>query len=112
MATRRRNRFIYAQTAWMLGTVLALALLGSLSYELFFVVSLIGFLVVVELTAPFDVTPRWRARLKWLIAAGLGVFAYIVVKRILEILPPGIVEQLPGLALVPTGALAVALEVL
>mgnify|MGYP006993519837 CR=1 FL=1 len=74
----------------MLGTVLALALLDALSYELVFVVSLIGFLVVTELTAPFNVTPRWRARLKWLIAAGLVVFGYIVVRRILAILPPGV----------------------
>lgn len=90
MATRRRQRFIHAQVAWMLGTVLALALLESLTYELFFVVSLIGFLVVVELTAPFNVTPQWRSRLKWLIAVGLLVFGSIVVKRILEILPRGV----------------------
>jgi hypothetical protein len=74
----------------MLATILCLSLLGSLSLELFFVVSLIGFLVVVELTAPFNVTPRWRARLKWVILLGLAVFAYIVVRRILEILPPGV----------------------
>lgn len=104
MATRRRTRFIYAQTAWMLATVLALALLGSLSYELFFVMSLIGLLVIVELTAPVTVTPRWRARLKWLIAAGLVVFAYIVVQRILDILPPRVVAQLPDLPLVLTAA--------
>jgi hypothetical protein len=90
MATRRRQRFIHGQVAWMLGTVLALALLGSLSYELVFVVSLIGFLVVTELTAPFNVTPRWRSRLKYLIGVGLLVFGYIVVRRILEILPPGV----------------------
>ena len=90
MATRRRQRFVHAQLAWMLATVLALSLLESLSYELFFVVSLIGFLVVVELTAPVAVSPRWRRRLSWLIAAGLLVFAYIVVRRILEILPPGV----------------------
>jgi hypothetical protein len=74
----------------MLAAALALALLDSLSYELFFVVSLIGFLVVVELTAPFEVTPRWRSRLKWLIGIGLLVFGYIVVRRILEILPAGV----------------------
>jgi dolichyl-phosphate-mannose--protein O-mannosyl transferase len=90
MATRRRQRFVHGQLAWMLGTVLALALLESLSYELFFVVSLIGFLVVTELTAPFNVTPRWRRRLTYLIAVGLLVFGYIVVRRILEILPPGV----------------------
>ena len=87
MVTPRRQRFVVGQVAWMSATVIVLALLGSLSLELFFVVSLIGFLVVIELTAPFGVTPRWRARLKWL---GLLGFAYVVVKRILEILPPGV----------------------
>jgi dolichyl-phosphate-mannose--protein O-mannosyl transferase len=91
MPTRRRQQFIVGNMAWLLGTVLALSLLGSLSLELFFVVSLIGFLVVVELTAPFAVTPTWRRRLKWLIAVGLVVFGYIVVRRILAILPPGVV---------------------
>jgi threonine/homoserine efflux transporter RhtA len=91
MATPRRLRFVHGQLAWLLGTALVLALLESLTYELFFVVSLIGFLVVVELTAPFNVTPRWRRRLKWPILLGLAVFGYIVVKRILEILPPGVI---------------------
>jgi hypothetical protein len=90
MSTGHRARFVHAQLAWMLGAVLVLVLLDALSLELVFVVSLIGFLVVVELTAPFSVTPRWRSRLKWLIALGLAVFGYIVVRRILEILPPGV----------------------
>jgi hypothetical protein len=90
MPTRRRQQFITGHLAWMLATVLVLTLLESLSYELFFVISLIGFLVVTELTAPFAVRPRWRRRLKWLIALGLAVFGYIVVRRILEILPSGV----------------------
>lgn len=91
MATRRRQQFIYGQSAWMLTAVVVLALLGSLSLELFFVLSLIGFLVLVELTAPFNVTPDWRRRLKWIVLLGLVGFAYIVVRRILEILPQGLV---------------------
>lgn len=75
----------------MLATVVLLAALGSLSLELFFVLSLIGFLVVVELTAPIAVTPTWRRRLPWLIAMGLIVFGFIVIRRILEILPEGII---------------------
>ena len=90
MATRRRLQFVHLQAGWMLGSMVVLALLGSLSLDLFFVVSLIGFLVVVELTAPFAVTPRWRRRLKWVILLGLLVFAYIVVRRILAILPEGL----------------------
>ena len=85
-------RFIHGQLAWMLAVVLALSLLSSFSYELFFVLSLIGLLIVTELTAPFNVTPAWRSRLVWLIALGLVGFAIIVVRRILEILPP---EVLP-----------------
>ena len=91
MATRRRQRFIYGQTGWMLATIVCLTLLGSLSLELFFVVSLIGFLIVVELTAPFSVTPQWRSRLRWIILVGLLGFGYVVVRRILEILPEGVV---------------------
>ncbi|ELZ14181.1 hypothetical protein C477_21085 [Haloterrigena salina JCM 13891] len=85
-------RYIRGQLAWMLAAVLVLSLLGSFSYELFFVLSLIGLLIVTELTAPFAVTPDWRRRLRWLIALGLVGFAVVVVRRILEILPP---EVLP-----------------
>lgn len=91
MPTARRERFVHAQLAWMLGATLVLVLLDSLSYELVFVVSLIGFLVIVELTAPIAVTPVWRRRLRWLIGVGLVAFGYIVVQRILSILPPGVI---------------------
>lgn len=90
MTTGRRERFVHAQMAWMLAAIVVLALLGALTLELFFVVSLIGFLVVVELTAPFEVTPRWRRRLRWLILAGLVGFALLVIRRVLAILPPGV----------------------
>ncbi|MDS0475732.1 hypothetical protein NDO75_12165 [Natrinema sp. 1APR25-10V2] len=83
-------RFVRGQVAWMVATVLALALLDAATYELFFVCSLIGFLVVTELTAPFNVTPTWRRRLRWLILLGLVGFSVIVVRRILGILPPGV----------------------
>ncbi|ACV11268.1 conserved hypothetical protein [Halorhabdus utahensis DSM 12940] len=76
--------------AWALSALLVLVVLQSLSYELYFVLTLIGVLVVTELTAPFNLTPRWRSRLKWVILAGLVVFAYVVVRRILSILPEGV----------------------
>lgn len=90
MATRRRTRFIHSTLAWFLAGIFVLVLLDSLNYELFFVISLIGFLVVIELTAPVNVHPDWRRRLRWLILLGLGVFGVIVIRRILSILPPGV----------------------
>jgi hypothetical protein len=91
MEMQRRLRFIYGQAAWMLASLLVLTLLRSLTLELLFVVSLIGFLTIIELTAPFTITPAWRQRLKWLIGLALLVFVAIVVRRILEILPPGVI---------------------
>lgn len=91
MTTRQRERFIHGQLAWMLSSIVVLALLDALTLELFFVLSLIGFLVAVEMTAPITVSPRWRKRLKWIIALGLLGFTYIVIKRILEILPKGVI---------------------
>ena len=90
MPTTRRVRFIHAQVAWMLATVFVLSLLKSLQPQLVFVISLIGFLIIVELTAPFNVTPTWRSRLKWIILVGLAIFGYVVVQRILAILPSGV----------------------
>lgn len=91
MPTRRRQQFLIGTISWMTGAILVLSLVGALSLELFFVLSLIGFLIVVELTSPFAVTPAWRRRLKWLIGGGLLIFGYIVVRRILAILPPGVI---------------------
>ena len=90
MQTARRLQFVHAQIAWMLGAILVLGLLGSLTTELFFVISLIGLLIVVELTAPFRIAPRWRKRLWVVIALGLLGFGIIVIRRILAILPPGV----------------------
>ena len=91
MQTARRQRFVVATTGWFLAVALLLVLLDSLTLELFFVLSLIGFLIAMELTAPVGVTPRWRRRLRWLLVPALVVFAYLVVRRILAILPPGVV---------------------
>jgi hypothetical protein len=90
MATRRRQRFVQGQAAWMLVALVVLAVLGALSLELYFLVSLVGFLVVVELTSPINVTPQWRSRLKWIVLLGLLLFGYVVVQRILRILPGGV----------------------
>ncbi|WP_222920201.1 hypothetical protein [Natrinema sp. SYSU A 869] len=91
MATPRRMRFIRGQLAWMVATVLLLSVLGSLSAELFFVCSLIGLLVVTELTAPVSVTPTWRSRLTWLTLLGLVGFTALVVHRLLELVPPAVI---------------------
>jgi hypothetical protein len=92
MTTARRERFINGQLAWMVATILVLVALGGFSYELFFLLSVLGLLIVTGLRMPIAVTPRWRVRLKWLLLVALIGVGIIVVRRIIVILPP---EVLP-----------------
>jgi hypothetical protein len=87
----RRDRFLVALFAWFVATLFLLVVLDSFAYELYFSVSLLGLLVVTLLTMPFRVLPAWQRRLRWVILVGLVGFGYIVIRRILEILPPGVV---------------------
>lgn len=82
MATVRRLRFVRGQIVWMIATIVALSALGTLTFELFFVGSLVGFLVVMELTAPAVATPTWRRRLWWIVALGLLGFVLIIAGRV------------------------------
>ena len=86
MTTSPHIRFVYAQTALMLTALVGLTALGTLTYDLFFMISLAGFLVLMELTEPFEVTPPWRSNLKWILVAGLLVFSYVAVSRLYGVL--------------------------
>mgnify|MGYP000013984749 CR=1 FL=1 len=86
MAMAKRRRFVHANFACILAGALVLALLDSLTYELFFMTSLLSFLIVVELTEPSSITPAWRRRLKWLALIGMLGFVYFVIQRALTVL--------------------------
>jgi apolipoprotein N-acyltransferase len=74
----------------MLGIVLVSVLLDSLSIESFYMASFVGFLVLVELTNPFNISLRWRSRLRWIILFGLIGMGYIWIRRLLEIIPSSV----------------------
>lgn len=83
-------QFVRVQTAWFLTALVLLALLDALTLELFFVLAFLGFLVIIELTAPFAVAPEWRRRLRLLILVGLVGFGYVVVTQVLAGIPEGL----------------------
>ncbi|MFC6733688.1 hypothetical protein [Haladaptatus sp. DYSN1] len=90
MATLRRQRFVHNNVAWMLLMLVVLIVAGSLSFQLFFAISLLGFLMLVELSSPFNVAPRWRTRLSWVVRGGFVLFGYFVVMEVLRSIPPGV----------------------
>lgn len=59
---------------------------NNLDIEIFFVLNLIGFLVLVELTSPFNFKPEWKQRLKWVVLIGAIGFLIIVAKKVMNIL--------------------------
>jgi len=82
----RSQRLTYLFGGWMFVVLSLLALFGSVSYEYFFVLCLIGFLVIVELSGPFIVRPAWRSRVNIVIFLGVLVFSLIVLEKVLAIL--------------------------
>lgn len=88
MTVTRRQRFVHGHLAWMLGTALVLALLDALTYEVFFIVAFVGFLALLEWTGPVRIAPPWRRRLRLAILLGLAGIGYLVVRRVLALLPP------------------------
>jgi hypothetical protein len=77
---------VYIFGGWILGVLTLLAMFNSISYEYFFVLCLIGFLIIVELSGPFTVRPAWRSRVNIVIAIGVIIFSLIVIKKVLDIL--------------------------
>lgn len=82
----KSQRIVVIFGAWAFLALAVLAVFGSLSFEYFFVLCLIGFLVIVELSGPFASRPRWRSRVNAVILLGVVVFTLIVVKKVLDIL--------------------------
>jgi hypothetical protein len=73
----KSQRIVVIFGAWAFLALAVLAVFGSLSYEYFFVLCLIGFLVIVELSGPFASRPRWRSRVNAVILPDVVVFALI-----------------------------------
>lgn len=90
MSTRPRKRVLVWQLAAMTAVVVGLSASGTFSYESFFLLSVLAFLIVVDLTKPGAVRPRWRVRLRWLLAVALVGFALVVTKRLFAISAIGI----------------------
>ncbi len=58
----------------------------SVDLEIFFVLSLIGFLIIVELIAPKYIQPGYLRYIQYILAAGIVIFGVIVAQKVMEIL--------------------------
>ena len=80
------QRFVYILLALTLGTITALVLLNVYAVEIFLVLLIIEFLVLVELTTPSMINAAWRRNITVFIVLCVIVFAIILYQRTAAIL--------------------------
>jgi hypothetical protein len=82
----RKQTAAIALVLWLMIIAGFMLLVQRFDMEIFFVLALIGILVIVELIQYQYVKPRYMRYLGYIIAAGIVVFASIVVQKVMEIL--------------------------
>ena len=83
---RKHQTAIIALTLWMIAVSGAMLFLQRINFEMFFVLSLIGFLVIVQLILPKYTRPVYQRNIQYVTAALGVIFGLIVSGKILEIL--------------------------
>jgi small basic protein len=73
-------------TAWLVLVSIFMLLAESFDLEIFFVLWLIGILIIAELLDAGSVHPGYMKYVHLQIAAGIVVFGAIVVQKVMEIL--------------------------
>jgi hypothetical protein len=86
MSEGKKHLAAAVMVAWLFIVIFFMILARSMNLEIFFVLWLIGLLVIVELIDPAFVQPTYIRYLKYLAAAGVLVFGVVVAQKVLEIL--------------------------
>ena len=77
---------IIALAVWLTLLAVLMVLTQSISLEIFFVLSLIGFLIITELITPKYIRPGYVRYIQDILAVGMAIFVVIVVQKVIVIL--------------------------
>jgi hypothetical protein len=83
---RKPHLAVIAIAVWLSIVIAFMLLAGRADLEIFFVLWLIGILVIVELIDTRFSQPRYLRNMKYMIAIGIVIFGWIVAQKVLEIL--------------------------
>ena len=86
MAITEVQRFVYTLLVLTFVTIAALVLLNVYALEIFLLLIIIEFLVLVELTKPSVITMAWRKNIAVFVVICVIVFAIILYQRTATIL--------------------------
>jgi hypothetical protein len=77
---------IIALAVWLTLIALFMLLATSVDLEIFFVLALIGILIIAELITPKYIRPGYLRYIQDILAVGMAIFILIVVQKVLVIL--------------------------
>ena len=83
---RKQQIAIIALAVWLIVIAVFMLFAQSVNLELFFVLSLIGFLIIVEIIAPNYIQPIFMRYIRYILATGIVIFGVIIVQKVMEIL--------------------------
>jgi len=83
---RTKDRAAIVITSWLIIISCFMLLAYRIDLEIFFVLWLIGLLVIVELMDTQFTLPPYLRYIKYLVAVGIVIFGAIVTQKVLEIL--------------------------
>lgn len=81
----KSHMLILALDLWIFATLFIMSLYGIPDYGYYFMICLIGFLALLQISGPFNSMPKWRARANVASIACMAIFAIIVISKIFEI---------------------------
>jgi hypothetical protein len=83
---RKQQTAILALILWLILVLLYMLLSNIFDLEFFFILCMIGVLVIMQLIEPKYVKPGYLRYIWYLIALGILVFGAVVVLKVMEIL--------------------------
>ena len=83
---RKEQIGIIALAVWLTLISLFMLLANSLNPEIFFVLSLVGLLLIEELITPKYIQPGYLRYIKYIIVTGIVIFGLMVAQKAMEIL--------------------------
>ena len=83
---RKEQIAIIALAAWLTLLSVFMVLTQRVDLEVFFVFSLLGLLIIVELIGLTYIQPGYVRHFWYLLAAGIAIFGAIVVLKVMEII--------------------------
>lgn len=78
MPTRRQRQVVRQSCGWALLVVAGLAVADAVTVARWFVLVLVGVLVVVHRSTALHASPRWRRGLRPILVAGLALFVALI----------------------------------